>query len=213
MEKVAQTEILLIPVKRIYDAHHRGWLTWEGLVASLKWQTTVEDGAVTIFLSDVPQSQHLAVAIRRAGDLAGKINLLVDAAESDRGRPLGFQAIYDAVQQGGFYMNRHKWSLFTRGKEQIVPDDALRVIAEAFEVSPDYLLRDDGEVPERVKIKLEQVRARRRAKVRKFATRALEQVDAGALRAIAKILDEAQPDSGAGMKGRKEGDDVRPQDV
>jgi hypothetical protein len=61
-----------------------------------------------------------------------------------------------------------------------------------------------------VEIKLEEVRVRRRTKVRKFANRALRQLDPVALRAIAKILDEEQPHSSPGTEGRREGYDARP---
>jgi hypothetical protein len=45
-------------------------------------------------------------------------------------------------------------------------------------------------MPQQVEVKLEQVRAKRRAEVRNFATRVLGPVDPEALSAIAKILDE-----------------------
>lgn len=165
MEKVASTEILLIPISSLYDAHERGWLNWRGLVKLLRWHIIVEDGPATIFLSDAQHSQHLSVAIRRAEDLADKVNLLVDAATSDAGRLRGHRALHDAVVKGGYDMNRHLWSRLRRGEEQAVPDAALRAIAKAFDVLPEYLLRDDAEVPERAKIKLEEVRVRRRTKV------------------------------------------------
>ncbi|MSR99592.1 hypothetical protein FYJ28_12260 [Arthrobacter sp. BL-252-APC-1A] len=64
-------------------------------------------------------------------------------------------------------------------------------MAEVFDVNPEYLLQEDGPLPERIEAELELLRSMRRAEVRNFAARALGQVDPEALRKIAQILDES----------------------
>lgn len=137
---------------------------------------------------DLPPER--AAGIRRAETLARKINLLLDVIMTDSGRPFDYPAIRDGARKAGYYLSRTRWSLLKSGKEQVVPDDALRAIAAVFDVDPDYLLQEDGNLPERVEAELELLRSMRRAEVRNFAARALGPVDPEALKAIAKILDE-----------------------
>lgn len=70
-----------------------------------------------------------------------------------------------------------------------MPEEALRAIAKAFGVAPDFLIQDDGDLPQQVEARLEEMRAKRRAEVRDAATRALGFVDPDTLHAISKILD------------------------
>ncbi|KPN19410.1 MULTISPECIES: hypothetical protein [Arthrobacter] len=137
---------------------------------------------------DLPPDRQAAV--RRAEILARKINLLLDVIMSDSGKPFDYPAIRDGAQKAGYYLSRTRWSLLKSGKEQVVPDEALRAIAAVFDVDPEYLIQDGGKLPERVEAELELIRSMRRAEVRNFAARALGPVDPEALRAIAKILDE-----------------------
>ena len=137
---------------------------------------------------DLPPER--AAGIRRAETLARKINLLLDVIMTDSGRPFDYPAIRDGARKAGYYLSRTRWSLLKSGKEQVVPDDALRAIAAVFDVDPDYLLQEDGNLPKRVEAELELLRSMRRAEVRNFAARALGPVDPEALKAIAKILDE-----------------------
>jgi transcriptional regulator with XRE-family HTH domain len=139
--------------------------------------------------TDLPR-ERLA-AIRRAETLARKINLLLDVIMSDAGTPFDYPTIRDAVQkESGYYISRSRWSLLKNGKEQTVPEEALRAIAAVFDVDPEYLLQEDGKLPEQVQAELELLRSLRRAEVRNFAARALGPVDPEALKAIAKILDD-----------------------
>ncbi|WP_229780431.1 hypothetical protein [Arthrobacter sp. BL-252-APC-1A] len=139
---------------------------------------------------DLPPNR--AASIKRAEILARKINLLLDTIRSESGQPFEYNAIRDAAQeQSGYYISRTRWSLLKSGKEQVVPDEALRAIAEVFDVNPEYLLQEDGPLPERIEAELELLRSMRRAEVRNFAARALGQVDPEALRKIAQILDES----------------------
>ncbi|WP_290170243.1 hypothetical protein [Arthrobacter sp. APC 3897] len=141
-------------------------------------------------MDDLGLSPERAAALRRAETLARKINLLLDVIMSESGRPFDYAAIRDGAKKAGYYLSRTRWSLLKSGKEQVVPDEALRAIAAVFDVNPDYLLLEDGSLPERVEAELELLRSMRRAEVRNFAARALGPVDPEALKAIAKILDE-----------------------
>ncbi|WP_251039356.1 hypothetical protein [Arthrobacter sp. ISL-72] len=141
-------------------------------------------------MSDFDLSPQRATGIRRAETLARKINLLLDVIMSDTGKPFDYAAIRDGAQKFGYYLSRTRWQLLKSGKEQVVPDEALRAIASVFDVDPEYLIQEGGKLPERVEAELELIRSLRRAEVRNFAARALGPVDPEALKAIAKILDE-----------------------
>jgi hypothetical protein len=132
-----------------------------------------------------------AAGVKRAETLARKLKLLLDTIPSESGKPFDYPAMSAAAQEKfDYYISRTRWSLLKSGKEQVVPDDCLRAIAGVFGVDPDYLLYDDGPVPEQVDAELTLLRSLRRAEVRNFAARALGPVDPEGLRAIAKILDE-----------------------
>ena len=129
--------------------------------------------------------------IRQAETLARKINLLLDVIMSESGKPFDYATIRDAASESGYYIiSRTRWSLLKHGKEQVIPEEAIRAIALVFDVDPEYLLQESGKLPERVEAELELLKNLRRAEVRNFAARALGPVDPEALRAIAKILDE-----------------------
>ena len=132
-----------------------------------------------------------AAGVRRAETLARKVKLLLDTIPSESGKTFDYPAISAAAQEKfDYYISRTRWSLLKSGKEQVVPDECLRAIAGVFGVDPDYLIHDDGPVPEQVEAELALLRSLRRAEVRNFAARALGPVDPEALRAIAQILDE-----------------------
>lgn len=128
--------------------------------------------------------------IRRSETLARKINLLLDVIMSDTGKPFEYPEIRDVAQEAGYYLSRTRWTLLKSGKEQVVPEDALRAIAGVFDVDPEYLIQEDSQLPESVDAGLEKVRTKRRAEVRNFAAQALGPVDPEAFRAVADVLDE-----------------------
>ncbi|MET3172953.1 UNVERIFIED_ORG: transcriptional regulator with XRE-family HTH domain [Arthrobacter sp. UYCu721] len=142
-------------------------------------------------MNDFDLPQEPSAGTRRAETLARKINLLLDVIMTESGTPFDYPSIRDGAQEkAGYYISRTRWSLLKNGTDQVVPDEALRAIATVFDVDPEYLLQEDGKLPERVEAELELLRSLRRAEVRNFAARALGPVDPEALRAIAKILDE-----------------------
>ena len=137
---------------------------------------------------DLPRER--TAGIRRAESLARKINLLLDVMRSDSGAPFDFPTMAAGTEKLGYSLSRTRWSLLKNGKEQVVPEAALRAIAKVFGVDPEYLLQDDGELPKQVEAELELLRKFRLSEVRNFAARALGPVDPEALRAITKILDD-----------------------
>ncbi|MCB5281118.1 hypothetical protein [Arthrobacter sp. ES1] len=136
-------------------------------------------------------SPERAAGVRRAETLARKIKLLLDTIPNTSGKTFDYPTVSAAAQEKfDYYISRTRWSLLKAGKEQVVPEDCLRAIAGVFGVNPEYLLQEDGPVPEQVDAELTLLRSMRRAEVRNFAARTLGPVDPEALRAIAKILDE-----------------------
>jgi len=132
-----------------------------------------------------------AAGVRRAETLARKLKLLLDTIPSPSGKTYDYPMVSAAAKEKyDYYISRTRWSLLKSGKEQVVPEECLRAIAGVFGVNADYLIQDDGPVPEQVDAELNLLRSMRRAEVRNFAARTLGPVDPEALRAIAKILDE-----------------------
>lgn len=129
--------------------------------------------------------------IRRAEIIARKVNLLLDTIVTTSGQPFDYATVRDAAQEAGCYFSRTRWSLLKNGKEQVIADEALNALAVVFDIDPEYLLQEDGPLPEKVEAKVVVLRRERRAEVLSFAARALGPVDPEALKAIAEVLDEA----------------------
>lgn len=142
-------------------------------------------------MSDFDLTPEQVASAKRIETLARKINLLLDVIMQESGKPFDFAAVRAHAKQQGYDLSRTRWSLLVNGKQQFVPDEALIVIAEVFDVDPEYLLQEDGKLPEQVEAELELLRSLRRAEVRNFAARALGPVDPEALKAIARILDDS----------------------
>lgn len=144
-------------------------------------------------MEDFELPSDRAAGVRRAETLARKIKLLLDTILTESGKTFDYPAVSAAAQEKyDYYISRTRWSLLKSGKEQVVPEECLRAIAGVFGVDPDYLLHEDGPVPEQIDAELNLLRSMRRAEVRNFAARTLGPVDPEALRAIAKILDELE---------------------
>lgn len=140
---------------------------------------------------DLPPDPLTEKRVGQARALPRKINLLMDSIMNDSGQPYDYPTLRARAEQlTGYHQSRTRWSLLKNGKVQVIPDDALRAIAAVFDVDAEYLLQEDGKVPESVEAELELVRSMRRAGVLNFAARTLGPVDSEAFRAIAKILDE-----------------------
>lgn len=97
---------------------------------------------------DFDLSPERAAGPRRVQTLARKLNLLLDTNRAGSGQPLDYLAVRDAAQkEAGYYISRTRWPLLKSGKEQVVPEGALRALAAVFDVDPEYLLQGDGELP------------------------------------------------------------------
>ncbi|MFK0005078.1 hypothetical protein [Paenarthrobacter sp. NPDC090522] len=141
--------------------------------------------------NDLPPDPVQDSRVRQARVLARKINLLLDIIMDESGQPYDYPTLSAKAEHlTGYNISRTRWSLLKNGKMQVVPDDALRAIAAVFDIDAEYLLQEDGKIPERVEAELELVRSMRWVGVLNFAARTLGPVDPEAFRAIAKILDE-----------------------
>lgn len=125
--------------------------------------------------------------------LARKIDLLLDVVVTTEGKPYEFQDIQSALAEKGVKLSRTRWHHLKSGDATVrQPTEVVTALAEFFEINPDYLLKSDGEVPERIQHELELLAAMRRAKVKEFATRTLAEVDNETLDAIAALLDDSK---------------------
>lgn len=125
--------------------------------------------------------------------LARKIDLLLDVVVTTEGKPYEFHDIQSALAEKGVKLSRTRWHHMKVGDATVrQPTEVVTALAEFFEINPDYLLKSDGEIPERIQHELELLAAMRRAKVKEFATRTLADVDNETLDAIAALLDDSK---------------------
>ncbi len=130
--------------------------------------------------------------LRRAQALARKINLLLDFRTDDSGQPYDYPAIHERADKLGYFISRTRWSLIKEGKDQVIPDACMHALAEVFDVDPEYLLREDTELPADLEAMLPLVRIKRLSEVRDFAVKALGgPVDPAGLEQILQMLDHA----------------------
>jgi hypothetical protein len=104
-----------------------------------------------------------------------------------------FQDIQEALEQKGVKLSRTRWHHIKVGDATVPqPREIVEALADFFSVNREYLLEEDGPVPERIQHELELLAAMRRARVKEFATRTLAEVDNATLAAIAELLDDSQ---------------------
>jgi hypothetical protein len=148
--------------------------------------------AVSTIRATVKRKLTREEKLRRAQWLARKINLLLDMRTDATGQPYEYPAIHERADKLGYYISRTRWSLLKEGKDQVVPDECLFVLAKIFDVYPEYLLHEDTELPSDLEAVLPQVRIKRLSGLRDSAVRALSgPVDPEILKAITKMLDTA----------------------
>jgi hypothetical protein len=132
-----------------------------------------------------------AAKIRQAAILSRKLNLLLDTIKTETGETYDHPSVSAAaMEKCGYFISRTRWTLLKAGREQAIPRDLLIAIATVFDVDPEYLLQEDGPLPEQVEAELKLLLDMRRAEVRTFAARALGDLDPEALSAISKILED-----------------------
>lgn len=131
--------------------------------------------------------------LRESRLLSHKIDLLLDVVVNPEGKPYEFHEIQHALAEKGVKLSRTRWHHIKAGDwASRQKPEIISALADFFQVNRDYLLRTDGEIPERIQHELELLRAMRRAKVKEFATRTLAEVDNATLDAIAALLDDSK---------------------
>ena len=131
--------------------------------------------------------------LRESQILSRKIDLLLDVVVTPDGKQYEFNDVAAALAERGVKLSRTRWHHLKVGDSTAKhPTDLITALAKFFQVDPDYLLKADGEIPERIQQELELLAAMRRAKVKEFATRTLAEVDNETLDAIAALLDDSE---------------------
>lgn len=198
MDHVENNETLLMLLEHLLEARSQGWLSSEGLVACLRRELTPTDDDPTTALQNRARDPHLGVELQQtttlrikpAEMLARKINILLDTIMTDSGKRFEYLDVRDCAKEAGYYISRTRWELLKAGKEQVVPEECLHALAAVFGVDPDYLVQEDGELPEQVRTEMGRLRRLRIDEVRDYASRSLKLVDPEALRAITATLSE-----------------------
>ncbi|MHA7303842.1 hypothetical protein ACX80E_01115 [Arthrobacter sp. TMN-49] len=198
MNHVEHPENLVKLLELLLKAHRKNWLSSDGLVACLKRELATADNEPTTSVPTKSRNSHIggefpratAAKLSPAAMLARKINLLLVAIMSDSGKPYDYPAVQDGAQKVGVDLSRTRWQNMKAGKESNTPKKYLLALAAVFGIDPDYLVREDGEIPEQVRAELRRSQIQRRAEVRLYAARSLEILDPEALEAITAILAE-----------------------
>ena len=125
-------------------------------------------------------------------ELARRLNLLLDVAVAERGRPVTFREVQEELASRGVKLSRARWFYMKDGTGRLVSDpELLTALCEIFKVDPSYLLPEsDGELPERLDSQLEFVKSLRAARVKSFAARTLGDVSPETLRRISEYLNK-----------------------
>lgn len=131
---------------------------------------------------------------KAAQSLARKIELLLDVVRASDGATYQFKEIQEALERNhNVKLTRSRWQDIKTGNTLVAqPENILRALAAFFDVPAEYLLQEDGELPDRVQQELELLRSMRRARVRDFATRTLADVDNETLQAITELLEDSE---------------------
>jgi hypothetical protein len=113
-------------------------------------------------------------ALSPQAQLARRLNLLLDAAVAERGKPVTFREVQAELATRGIKLSRARWFYMKEGTGRLVSDPVLlSELCSIFKVNPSYLTDDDTELPERIDSQLEFVKSLRAARVKSFAARTL----------------------------------------
>lgn len=138
------------------------------------------------------ESNGEGITPSRQAELARRLNLLLDVAVAERGKPVTFREVQEQLASKGVKLSRARWFYMKDGTGRLVSDpELLTALCEIFRVDPSYLLPDgDGELPERIDSQLEFVKSVRAARVKSFAARTLGDVSPETLRRISEYLNK-----------------------
>ena len=125
-------------------------------------------------------------------ELARRLNLLLDIAVAERGKPVTFREVQEQLASKGVKLSRARWFYMKDGTGRLVSEpELLTAICEMFNVDPSYLLPgSDAALPERIDSQLEFVKSLRAARVKSFAARTLGDVSPETLRLISEYLNK-----------------------
>ena len=130
-------------------------------------------------------------ALSPQAQLARRLNLLLDAAVAERGKPMTFREVQAELADRGIKLSRARWFYMKEGTGRLVRDPALLAgLCSILKVDPSYLIGGDAELPERIDSQLEFVKSLRAARVKSFAARTLGDVSPETLRAISEYLNK-----------------------
>lgn len=125
-----------------------------------------------------------------SADLARKINLLLDTAETE-GRKVAYNDIRDAMTEAGTPLSRARWHYMRAGTGPAVKKvELLENLARFFGVNKGYLLDTDSALPARVEAQMGLLTSMRANKVRNFAARQLDGLSPETLLQIRDIIDQ-----------------------
>lgn len=123
-------------------------------------------------------------------ELARRLNLVLDLAVVDDGRPRTYREISAGLQADGIQLSRARWAYMLSGRGPLVTDAALlAALARVLEIEPDYLTGASDELPERVGALLDTLRNVRVRRVHEFAARSLIDVAPETLASISLLLE------------------------
>ncbi|ALV47211.1 hypothetical protein MB46_18645 [Arthrobacter alpinus] len=196
MNQAENNETLVKLLEHLLEAHREGLLSSEGLMECLKRELAMAEAeSTTTFPTGIPVPNiggevppAETVRVDRPELLARKTNLLLDAIVSESGERFKFDMVEAEAWAAGYDLKRTKWSMLANGQKQAYGLDFLHAIATVFGVDPDYLVRDDGELPGQVRTEMSRIQRLRLDEVRDYAGRALGLVVPEALRAINTVL-------------------------
>lgn len=129
------------------------------------------------------------------GELSRRLRLLLDAAVAERGKPLTFREISEALATRGVNLSRARWFYMKDGNGKLIPDrPLLTALADYFKVIPDYLLVvEDMAMPDVAWDQRESVHSLRAAKVKSFVDQTLGNVSPETLEAATEFLNGDRP--------------------
>lgn len=191
----------------IYDVFVRACKGTRGDVSALPTGAVYSASAERPRFGAELQTAHSAVGDRELIDLrqdertpaqvlADKVELLLDALPGKDGKPMTFPIIQEELTKRGVSISRTRWHYLKTADPRVRADERLlRALAGIFDVDPDFLLREHGELPERIEKELKVLRSMRRAKVRDFAMRALGEIDPEGLQAILDVIEQNENSS------------------